>query len=89
MESERASEDVNNADEGRGIPLDGHCSVDLVVPEARTRDVKTAIGLLHDDAVSNKLEVAIDCSDTLENLNSFFGTSSQIWFVQTCASLTL
>ena len=33
-ESESAAEDVDDADERRSIPLDGNCSVDLVVPEA-------------------------------------------------------
>ena len=87
--SECASEDVDDADECGGVPLDGDGSVDLVVPEAGSGDVESAVGLLHDDAVGDELEVLIDVGDALEDLDRRGVTSSQIWLVHTCASLTL
>ena len=66
--SECAAEHVNDADKGRGVPLDSHSAVDLVVPEARPRNVESAVSLLHDDAVGDKLEVLIDVGDALEDL---------------------
>jgi hypothetical protein len=87
--SECASEDVDDTDEGGGIPFDGDSAVDLVVPEARSRDVEPAVSFLHDDAVCDELEVLVDSRDILENLNRQRCTSSQIWLVHSWASLTL
>jgi len=89
IRSECASEDVDDADEGRGIPLDGDSAIDLVVPEAGAGDVESAVRLLHDDAVGDELEVLIDGGDVFQNLSGDTTTSSQIWLVQICASLTL
>ena len=68
-ESESAAEDVDDADKGRGVPLDGDSSIDFVVPEAGARDVEAAVGFLHDDAVGDELEVLVDGGDFLENLS--------------------
>jgi hypothetical protein len=87
--SECAPEDVDDANQGGRVPFDGNCTVNLVVPEAGTGNVEAAVCLLHDDAVSDELEVTVDCGDGLEDLDRAEGTSSQIWLVQTCASLTL
>lgn len=87
--SEGAAEDIDDANETGGVPLDSHCPVDFVVPKAGARNVESAVGLLHDDAVGDELEVFIDCSDVLEDLGGDGFTSSQIWLVQTWASLTL
>lgn len=67
--SERASEDVDDADESGRVPLDGDSSVDFVVPEAGARDVEPAVCLLHDDAIGDELEVLIDVGDALEDLD--------------------
>ena len=77
-ESESAAEDVDDANERRGIPLDGDGSVDFVVPEAGAGDVEPTVGLLHDDAVGDELEVLVDGGDFLEDLSGKQGTSSQI-----------
>ena len=87
--SEGAAEHVDDADEAGGVPLDGDSAVDLIVPEAGAGDVESAVGLLHDDAVGDELEVLIDGGDVLEDLGGRGGTSSQIWLVQIWASLTL
>lgn len=81
--SERASEDVDDADECGRVPLDGDSSVDFVVPEAGAGDVEPAVGLLHDDAIGDELEVLIDVGDALEDLHRIEVTSSQIWLVHT------
>jgi hypothetical protein len=67
-ESQGAAEDVDDADERGGVPLDGDCSIDFIIPEAGSRDVESAVCLLHDDAVGDELEVAIDVGDALEDL---------------------
>jgi hypothetical protein len=67
--SESTAEDVDDADEGRGIPLYGDGSVDFVVPEAGARNVEPAVGFLHDDAVGDELEVLVDGCDFLEDLD--------------------
>ena len=87
--SEGAAEDVNDADEGGSVPLDGDGAVNFVVPEAGAGDVESAVGLLHNDTVGDKLEVLVDTGDALEDLDQSGGTSSQIWLVQIWASLTL
>lgn len=87
--SESASEDIDDADEGGSVPLDGDGAVYLVVPETRARDVEATVGFLHNDAVGNELEVLVDASDVLENLTEGLSTSSQIWLVQIWASFTL
>ncbi len=68
-ESQSASEDIDNAYKWRCIPFDGDGSIYLVVPEAWSRDVKSAVGFLHDDAISNELEVAIGIGDGLQDLH--------------------
>lgn len=67
-ESQSTAEDVDNTDQGRSIPFDSNSSIYFIIPEAGAGDVESTIGLLHNDAVSNELEVAIDCCDVLENL---------------------
>lgn len=67
--SECASEYVDNADERRGVPFDSDGAIDLVVPEARSRKIESAIGFLHDDTVGDKLEVFIFGGDIFENLS--------------------
>lgn len=66
--SECASENIDDADEGGCVPLDGDSAVDFVVPEARAGDVESAVGLLHDDAVGDELEVLVDGCDAFEDL---------------------
>ena len=89
VRSQGTSEDIDDADEWGRIPLDSHSSIDFVVPEAGPGDVESAVCLLHDDAVGDELEIAIGVGDALEDLDRGHCTSSQIWLVQTCASLTL
>jgi hypothetical protein len=67
--SESASKHINNTNESGSIPFDRYSSIDFIVPEAGTWDVEPAICLLHDDAVSDELEVFVDCSDVFENLD--------------------
>jgi hypothetical protein len=81
-ESKRASEDIDDADKGRGVPLDSDGAIDLVVPEAGTRDIEPTVCLLHDDAVGDELKVLVDSSNILEDLSGVLCTSSQIWLVQ-------
>ena len=66
--SEGAAKHIDDADERGRIPLDGDGSIDLVVPKAGAGDVEPAVGLLHDDAVGDELEVFIDLGDVLEDL---------------------
>lgn len=90
IESEGAAENVDDTDEWGWIPFDGNGSIDLIVPEAWSRKVKSAIGFLHDDTVGNKLEVFIFWGDIFQDLELKVKiTSSQIWLVHVCASLTL
>ncbi len=87
--SKSTSEDVDDADEGGRVPLDGDGAVDFVVPEAGAWDVESAVGFLHDDTVGDELEVFVDGGDGLEDLSGCGGTSSHIWLVQIWASFTL
>jgi hypothetical protein len=87
--SKRTSEDIDDANERRCVPLDSDSAIDFIIPEAGAGDVESAVCLLHDDAIGDELEVPIDCCDILENLDMLESTSSQIWLVQICASLTL
>jgi hypothetical protein len=87
--SQGAAEDIDDADEAGSVPLDGDRPVYFVVPEARAGYIESAVGLLHNDAVGDELEVLVDGGDVLEDLRGKADTSSQIWLVQTCASLTL
>lgn len=66
--SKSTSEDVDDADEGWCVPLDGDRPIDFVVPEAGAGDVESAIGFLHDDAVGDEFEVFVDSGDALEDL---------------------
>ena len=66
--SKSTSEDVNNADKGRGIPLDCDSAVNLVIPKARAWNVESTISFLHDDTVSDKFEVFVDCGNGLKDL---------------------
>lgn len=77
-ESEGAAEDIDDTDEGRCIPFDGDSAVDFVVPEARTGNVESTVGFLHDDAVGDELEVFVDVGDFSEDLSEWGSTSSQI-----------
>lgn len=81
-QSKRASEDVDDADEGGGVPLDSDGAIDLVVPEAGARDIEATVCLLHDDAVGDELKVLVDGSNIFEDLSGIGCTSSQIWLVQ-------
>ena len=67
--SEGTAKDVNYADEGGRVPLDGDGAIDLIIPVAGAWEVEAAIGLLHDDTVSDELEVSIDASDGFEDLH--------------------
>ncbi len=87
--SQSASEDIDDADERGGVPLDGDSAVDFIVPEARSWNIESAVCFLHDDAIGDEFEVFIDGSDVLEDLNRKDVTSSQIWLVQSWASFTL
>ena len=87
--SQGTSEDIDNADEWGCIPLDGDSSIDFVIPEAGSRDVESAVSLLHNDAVGDELEITVGIGDVFEDLDRGYCTSSQIWLVQTWASLTL
>lgn len=68
-ESEGATENVDDTDEWWWVPLDSNGSIDLIVPEARSRKVKSAICFLHNDAVGNKLEVFIFWGDIFQDLD--------------------
>ena len=87
--SECASEDIDDADQGGCVPFDSDSAVDFVVPEAGARDVEAAVSFLHDDAVGDELEIFVESCDVFEDLDRVEVTSSQIWLVQSCASLTL
>lgn len=67
--SQSATEDVDDTDEGRCVPLNGNSAVDFIVPEARSRDIESAVRLLHDDAIGNELEVFVDLGDILKDLD--------------------
>ena len=64
-ESQWASEDIHDANEGRCIPFDSYGTIDFIIPKTWTWNIESTISLLHDDAISNKFEVFIHICDIL------------------------
>ena len=77
-ESKPAAEYVYDAREGLVFPLDCDCSISVVVPVARSRDVQPAVRLLHDDTVRDILEVLVHSNKGFQNLSIRRRTSSQM-----------
>lgn len=89
QKSETTAEYIDNAGKSLIVPLHSYSAVSIVIPKARSRNIETAVCLLHDDAVGDVLKVFVNCYQSLENLDINLTTSSQITFDHTCASLML
>jgi len=67
--SECTSKDIYDANQRWSVPFDSDCSINLIVPKTWTRNIESAVSLLHYDTISDEFKVFINRCDAFENLN--------------------
>lgn len=66
--SKGTGEYIDNGNYGVGFMLNSDRAVSIIIPVARTGDVESALGFLHEQTIHNELEVLVLLGEPLEDL---------------------